>query len=47
MRLEYRLFKSLSQSEKGFDNIIQEINLTFEIDFKDKIELKGEFLCQR
>ena len=47
MRLEYRLFKSLSQSEKGFDNIIQGINLTFEIDFKDKIELKGEFLCQR
>ena len=47
IRLNYRLFKSLSQSEKGFDNIIQGINLSFEIDFRDRLELEGEFLCQR
>jgi len=47
MRLDYKLIKTLSQSEKGFDGIIQGINLSFKIDFCDQIELKGKFLCQR
>jgi alpha-amylase/alpha-mannosidase (GH57 family) len=45
MRLNYKLIKTLSQSEKGFDTIIQGINLNFEILFTDELELKGKFLC--
>jgi hypothetical protein len=45
MKLNYKLIKTVSQSEKGFDTIIQGINLSFEILFTDKLELKGKFLC--
>ncbi|NOZ89693.1 MAG: DUF1926 domain-containing protein, partial [Epsilonproteobacteria bacterium] len=42
MRLEYRLIKTISQSEKGVDAIIQGINLRFEIEFEDMLELSGK-----
>jgi len=45
MKLNYKLIKTLSQSEKGLDTIIQGINLSFEIPFTDELELKGKFLC--
>lgn len=45
MKLNYKLIKTVSQSEKGFDTIIQGINLSFEIPFTNELELKGKFLC--
>jgi len=42
IKLEYKLIKTISQSEKGVDTIIQGINLKFEIEFIDKLELKGK-----
>jgi len=45
MKLNYKFIKTVSQSEKGFDTITQGINLSFEIEFTDKLELKGKFLC--
>jgi len=44
IKLKYKLIKTLSQSEKGFDAIVQGISLVFEIGFKDKLELSGRFL---
>jgi hypothetical protein len=46
MKLNYKLIKSISQSEKGIDTIIQGINLHFEIKFEDKLELIGEVLLK-
>jgi hypothetical protein len=45
MRLNYSLIETVSQSEKGIDTIIQGINLNFEVEFQDSLELKGRFLC--
>ncbi len=42
IKLEYKLIKTISQSEKGVDAIIQGINLKFEIEFIDKLELNGK-----
>ncbi len=45
IKLNYKLIKTISQSEKGFDAIIQGISLDFEIEFIDRLEVKGKFLC--
>ena len=46
MKLNYKLTKSISQSEKGIDTIIQGLNLNFEIKFKDNLELIGKILLK-
>ena len=46
MKLNYKLIKTISQSEKGFDTIIQGINLSFEIKFTNKLELNGKYIIK-
>jgi hypothetical protein len=47
IKLYYFLLKTVSQSENGIDTIIQGISLAFEVEFIDKLDLKGKFLCQK
>ena len=46
-KLSYFLIKTFSQSESGFDSIIQGISMAFTTDFMDKASIKGKIVCQK
>lgn len=46
-KLSYFLIKTFSQSESGFDSIVQGISMAFTTDFMDRALVKGKIVCQR
>lgn len=46
-KLSYFLIKTFSQSESGFDSIVQGISLAFTTDFMDNALVKGRIVCQK